>query len=47
MKKIRKIFMISLCTLVLMSTSLAEEGLKYNKDEYPVFEFLDAPLYIQ
>ena len=44
MKKIRKIFMISLCTLVLMSTSFAEEGLKYNKDEYPVFEFLDAPL---
>ncbi|MCJ7650955.1 MAG: hypothetical protein MUP85_20275 [Candidatus Lokiarchaeota archaeon] len=44
MKKIRKIFMISFCTLVLMGTGLAEEGLKYNKDGYPVFEFLDAPL---
>ena len=44
MKKIRKIFMISLCTLGLMGTSLSEEGLKYNKDESPVFEFLDTPL---
>ncbi len=36
--------MISLFTLVLMGTGLAEEGLKYNKGAYPVFEFLDAPL---
>ena len=36
--------MISFCTLVLMGTGLAEEGLKYNKGAYPVFEFMDAPL---
>lgn len=36
--------MISFCTLVLMGTGLAEEGLKYNKSAYPVFEFMDAPL---
>jgi len=38
------IFMISFCILVLMGTGLAEEGLKYNKGTYPVFEFMDAPL---
>ena len=36
--------MFSFCTLVLMGTGLAEEGLKYNKGAYPVFEFMDAPL---
>lgn len=36
--------MISFCTLVLMGTGLAEEGLKCNKGTSPVFEFMNAPL---
>lgn len=39
-----KIFIMSFVLLLFMGTGLAEEGLKYNKGAYPVFEFLDAPL---
>ncbi|MEA2033387.1 MAG: hypothetical protein U9N41_07390, partial [Euryarchaeota archaeon] len=39
-----KIFILAFVLLLFMGTGLAEEGLKYNKGAYPVFEFLDAPL---
>lgn len=38
------IFILTFVLVLCMGTDRAEEGLKYNKNAYPVFEFFDSPL---
>ena len=39
------IFILTFVLVLCMGTARAEEGLKYNKNAYPVFEFFDySPL---